>query len=107
MTTCRSAPASERGSSVLASMPGRLSISLRQRTAFFTMTGIAEFLPLDTANGHSRVLCVPMYTFIPRREQRSCENGAEPSEPGLITRQRLFVRRGRIHDVQLGCCGRS
>src|ERR1700724_1039070 len=44
MTTCRSAPASERGSSVLASMPGGLSIALRQRTAFFPVTAIAKFL---------------------------------------------------------------
>src|SRR5216684_4167123 len=45
MTTFRSAPASESGWRVLASIPGWLSTSLRHRMAFFTVTAIAEVPP--------------------------------------------------------------
>src|SRR5260370_41048301 len=48
MAACWWGTAWQRGPIVLTSMPGRLSLSLSQKTALFSVTGIAKFPPIDT-----------------------------------------------------------
>jgi hypothetical protein len=68
-------------------MPGRFSISLRQRTAFFTMTGIAEFLPIDTANGHFALCEHRVYQLeIPLTSQRFIKDNAHLARYHLTRR---------------------